>query len=184
MKVLVTAASRHGATTAIAAAITKVLAERAIETVVLPPDEVGEIDDYDYDAVVLGSAVYAGRWLEPATALVKRSGDALAARPTWVFSSGPVGDPSRKLVQKMGADPVDLAEIMRRTGARDHRMFAGRLDSRNLSLPQRVGIRLVRGLVGDFRNWTEIESWASEIAEELGSPSRPEILMNQAGRFR
>jgi menaquinone-dependent protoporphyrinogen oxidase len=88
-----------------------------------------------YEAVVLGSAVYTGRWLQPAKELVQRFGGALAGRPVWLFSSGPVGDPSRKLVQRMGADPVDLPDILERTQARDHRIFAGKLQRTNLSFP-------------------------------------------------
>ena len=37
---------------------------------VRPAEEVGSIDDYN--AVVLGSAVYAGHWLESARGLAKR----------------------------------------------------------------------------------------------------------------
>jgi menaquinone-dependent protoporphyrinogen oxidase len=78
--------------------------------------------------------------LEPATRLADRSGGALAAQPVWLFSSGPVGNPTRKLVQKMGQDPVDLAEILQATRARDHRMFAGKLEKKHLSFPQRAAV--------------------------------------------
>jgi menaquinone-dependent protoporphyrinogen oxidase len=69
---------------------------------------------------------------------VDRSGDALTARPVLLFSSGPVGDPSRKMVQKMGEDPVDVAEILAATKARDHRVFAGKIDKKNLNFPERA----------------------------------------------
>jgi menaquinone-dependent protoporphyrinogen oxidase len=85
----------------------------------------------------------------------------------WLFSSGPVGDPSRTLVQKMGVDPVDLPGLMSATGAREHRMFAGRLEREHLPFSQRVALRLVRGLEGDFRDWTAISSWAADIADAL-----------------
>ncbi len=169
MKVLVTAATKYGSTTEIARAIGEVLAERGFDTTVVPPEEVGSIEDYD--AVVLGSAAYAGHWLEPAKELVERSGDALAARPVWLFSSGPVGDPSRKMVQKMGEDPVDVAEILAATKARDHRVFAGKIDRKNLSFPERAMLMAFRGLEGDFRNWAEIKEWASGIADALGPES-------------
>ena len=81
-----------------------VLATRGLLTMVIPPEQVGDVTDYD--AMVLGSAVYTGHWLEPAKELVRRSGDGFAGRPVWLFSSGPVGDPTRELVQKMRADPV------------------------------------------------------------------------------
>lgn len=60
-----------------------------------------------YDAVVLGSAVYVGRWLEPARELVDAHAEELAARPTWLFSSGPIGDPPKPEAD----DAVQIAEI-------------------------------------------------------------------------
>ncbi|MDE3069585.1 MAG: hypothetical protein KGJ43_02525 [Acidobacteriota bacterium] len=100
-------------------------------------------------------------------AQARRWGGTLAERPVWLFSSGPVGDPRRKLVQKMAVDPVDLPEILELTRAREHRLFAGRLERRALSLPQRAALLLVRGLDGDFRDWAQIERWAGEIASTL-----------------
>jgi menaquinone-dependent protoporphyrinogen oxidase len=167
MRVLVTAASEHGATAEIAEAIGRVLRGRGLDARVVAPGDVEGIDGYD--AVVLGSAVYSGRWLAPARELVDRCGPALAARPVWLFSSGPVGDPSRALTRKMGEDPADLAAVREATGARDHRMFAGRLERRHLGLAQRAALTVVRGLEGDFRDWSEIERWAAGIADELGS---------------
>lgn len=165
MKVLITAASKYGATAEIAQAIGDQLTSRGLESTVIAPENVTRIEDYD--AFVLGSAVYTGHWLQPAKALVTRAGDAFTGWPVWLFSSGPVGDPSRKLVQQMGADPVDLTQIQEQTKARDHRMFAGKLDKKNLSFPQRAALSLFRGLEGDFRNWDEIRAWALGIADAL-----------------
>jgi menaquinone-dependent protoporphyrinogen oxidase len=145
MNVLVTAASKEGATAEIAEAIAAALTKRGVGTTVTEPDRV--VDVRGYDAFVIGSAVYGGHWLQPATELVDRIGVLLAGRPVWLFSSGPVGDPSRKLVQKMGGDPVDLRSLHTQTNAREHRIF--------------------RGLKGDFRNWAAIEQWAGEIADAL-----------------
>jgi menaquinone-dependent protoporphyrinogen oxidase len=41
--------------------------------------------------VVLGSAVYVGPWLEAGARFVEEHADELAARPVWLFSSGPAG---------------------------------------------------------------------------------------------
>jgi menaquinone-dependent protoporphyrinogen oxidase len=167
MNVLVTAATRHGATLEIAEAIADVLRRRGLDVVVLAPHDVRSVEDYD--AVVVGSAVYTGRWLKPATELVERSARELSARPVWLFSSGPVGDPSRKLVQKMGVDPVDLPALREMTHAQGHHMFAGRLEKQNLTRPQRAALTLFPGLHGDFRDWKEIERWAVRIADSLQS---------------
>jgi len=165
VKVLVSAASAHGATAEIARAITDELAAHGFATTMIPPAQVSSVADYD--AVILGSAVYVGHWLDPAKDFVTRFGDALAARPVWLFSSGPVGDPSRKLVQAMGKDPVDVADIRAATRARDHRMFAGKLDPKAVSRAQRASLLVFRGLRGDFRDWDEIRRWADGIAGQL-----------------
>jgi hypothetical protein len=48
-------------------------------------------------------------------ALAERSAAALAARPVWLFSSGPVGEPA-----KPAGNPVDITKILQATSARDH----------------------------------------------------------------
>ena len=89
MKVLVSAASKYGATSEIAQAVAEVLAGRGLEVTMLPPPEVGAVGEFD--AVVLGSAVYMGQWMKPARELAERSAAALAARPVWLFSSVAAG---------------------------------------------------------------------------------------------
>ena len=76
MRVLVTAATKYGATAEIAQAIAAVLGEHGLEVTVLPPEQVEEVEGYD--AVVVGSAVYAGHWLKPARELVERHAGELA----------------------------------------------------------------------------------------------------------
>ena len=93
MKVLVSAASKYGATREIAQPVADVLAERGCEVTVFPPDKVGAVEEFD--AVILGSAVYLGQWMKPARDLAERSAGAMASRPVWLFSSGPVGEPAK-----------------------------------------------------------------------------------------
>jgi menaquinone-dependent protoporphyrinogen oxidase len=165
MAVLVTAATKNGATGEIAQAIGAALTQRGVPAVVMPPEDVRDIGSYD--AVVLGSAVYSGHWLPAAMALVSRGAGAWAGRPVWLFSSGPVGDPHRSLTRKMGADPVDLPKIRAATGAREHRMFAGKLDRTTLPIAQRMALSVFRGMKGDFRDWDAIRAWSAGIADAL-----------------
>lgn len=67
MTVLVTTAGRHGSTAEIAAEIADTLTSRGIKVVVADPQDVAEVTGYD--AVILGSAIYAGHWLGPAREL-------------------------------------------------------------------------------------------------------------------
>lgn len=162
MKVLVTAASKHGATEEIARVVGEVIAEEGHDVDVLAPQEVTSVEGYE--AVVLGSGVYAGHWLKPALDLAERAAEALAERPVWLFSSGPVGDPP-----KPEEDPVDVAEIVEQTRPRGHRVLAGRIDRSKLSFPERALVMALRVPDGDFRDWEEIRGWASEIAGALRS---------------
>jgi menaquinone-dependent protoporphyrinogen oxidase len=160
MKALVVAASKHGASFEIAERIGSKLEERGIETVVADP---GDIDSLEgIGAVVLGSAVYAGHWLAPAKDFVDRFDAVLATIPVWIFSSGPIGDPP-----KPEEDPVDVAEMQRRTDAVEHRLFAGRLDKSKLGFAERAIVAALRAPVGDFRDWDEIAAWTGAIAAAL-----------------
>ena len=112
--------------------------------------------------MVLGSAVYAGHWLKPAKELVEREAGALAQRPVWLFSSGPVGDPP-----KPEEDPADVAAIVEATRAREHQIFVGKLEKENLNLPERAILKVVRAAEGDFRDFDQIRAWANGIADAL-----------------
>jgi menaquinone-dependent protoporphyrinogen oxidase len=79
-----------------------------------------------------------------------------------MFSSGPVGDPP-----KPSEEPVDVAELVAATGAREHRVFAGRANRDQLGFAERAMVRTLRAAVGDFRDWEEIKNWAREIDAHL-----------------
>jgi Flavodoxin domain len=79
MKVLVTAASKHGATAEIASVIAALLEAEHIAVDVLAPEQVDNVAGYD--AVVLGSGVYAGHWLKPAKRFVDRHESELRELP-------------------------------------------------------------------------------------------------------
>ena len=166
MKVLVTAASKHGSTTEIASVIADVLRTADIETEVIAPEAVSSL--VGYDAVVVGSAVYAGHWLGPAKAFVLRYQLELADLPVFLFSSGPIGDPP-----KPAQDPTDMIELDEATGAVDHQVFAGRVTRSQLNAFERL-VTMVVHADGDFRPWDDIADWATEIARFLKGERVPE----------
>lgn len=160
MKVLVSAASRHGATAEIARVIGEALSAAGIEVDVCRPDEVTTVAPYD--GVVIGSAVYAGRWLEPAKKLIERESAALAYKPVWLFSSGPVGDPA-----KPEEEPADVARLRERAHPVDHRVFPGKLDRHQLGFAEKAIVAVVHAADGDFRTWEPVTAWAATIAQTL-----------------
>ncbi|MBV9001847.1 MAG: flavodoxin, partial [Solirubrobacterales bacterium] len=127
MRVLVTSASRHHSTREIATAIAAGLIDRGVGAVAIPAEDVTTLDGCD--AVVLGSAVYMGRWLSEARRLAQIHASALCRMPVWLFSSGPVG-PVDHLIPP--GTPADVPVLMRLTGAIGHHTFPGRLDMSRL----------------------------------------------------
>lgn len=168
MRVLVTAASKHGATQEIGDTIARMLNEHGISAEYHDLDEISDLGRYD--AVVLGSAVYLGQWLTEAQNFVDWYAGDLAERPTWLFSSGPiVGDPPKP-------DPADEAAGRRAaeiTHAREHKLFAGKVDKSKLGLLEKAAVRAAHATEGDYRDWDEIERWAAGIAAELRTATAP-----------
>jgi menaquinone-dependent protoporphyrinogen oxidase len=107
--------------------------------------------------------VYAGRWMKSAMEFVERNAEGLRARPVWLFSSGPVGDPPKP------EEAPGVVHIIEATAARDHRVVAGGLDRGLLGLGERVIVKAVRAPEGDCRDWEEVRAWASSIANSLGA---------------
>jgi menaquinone-dependent protoporphyrinogen oxidase len=161
MTVLVAVASKHGGTREIAQAIAEELKTQHLAVHLRDVSEVDAIEPYD--AVVLGSAVYVGHWLEPARDLATRYAAALAARPTWLFSSGPIGG------KPLPEQAVDVSDIVEVTRAREHRLFGGRLDKRALGFAERAVVLAFLVPEGDFRDWAEIRGWSGKIAAALPS---------------
>ena len=160
MRVLVSAGSRHGSTAEIAATIGRALTDAGIDVDVTPPEDVATLAPYE--AIILGSAVYMGRWLEPARSFVDRFADELPRRRVWLFSSGPLG-----VTPKPAGDPVDVAAIEASTHALEHRVFAGSMDKRDLGFGEKLVVAGVHAPYGDFRPWDEITGWARSIAQAL-----------------
>lgn len=163
IRVLVAAATKHGSTMEIAEAIGRTLDGDGLAVTVTAVDGVSDIDSYE--AAVIGSGVYMGHWLEPARTFVDQHREALKARPTWLFSSGPIGEPPRPKAD----EAVDVDDLMAATGARDHRLFDGKIDKRRLGFAERAVVRAVGASEGDFRDWDAIREWARGIARDLAT---------------
>jgi len=174
MRVLIVYASRYGATQGIAERIAGILHQHGEEVTVKP---VRDADDPAiYDAVVIGSAAYYFHWMKKATEFVRRNRAALAERPVWLFSSGPLGT---KTMDEQGRDvcavtvPKEIEEFRETIHPRDHHVFFGALIREKLGFAHRLMLKLPVNRdnaifpLGDFRDWNDIEGWASNIARSL-----------------
>jgi menaquinone-dependent protoporphyrinogen oxidase len=162
LRVLVTAASKHGSTAEIAMAIAQGLerGDAGVTAVSIQVDQRPE--PARFDAVVLGSAVYAGRWLEAARDYAAAHAGSLRERPVWLFSSGPIGEPPSP-----PDEPHDAAPLVQLLGAREHAVFPGRLDKARLTFGERAMVTAMRAPLGDFRDWEAVQRWTARIAAEL-----------------
>lgn len=162
MKVLVATASKHGSTKEIADRISERLVGKEITVETRSVVEAG--DPTSYDAVVLGSGIYAGNWIKTAKSYVDSHTDSLRRMRVWVFSSGPLGDPLKP-------DPAQavtqIAPILEPIGPIEHLVFPGSIEKSNLSMGERAIIKMVKAPYGDFRDWDAIDQWADQIAAAM-----------------
>jgi menaquinone-dependent protoporphyrinogen oxidase len=168
-RVLIAYATKYGATAEIAEKIGQVLRQEGLQTDVVSADRVSDIAGYG--AVVLGSAVYAGQWRKEAATFLKENQEELAARPVWLFSSGPTGEGDPVELMKGWEFPEGLQPLADSIQVQDIAFFHGVLDMDKLNLAEKVIAKVMRAPVGDFRDWDAITAWAKEIAAVLKKAS-------------
>ena len=182
MAVLVVYASKHGATREIAERVAQTISTAGQQAQARPVTAAGDLTGYD--AFVVGSAVYMGRWQKEAVEFVRCNRTVLAGHPVWLFSSGPLGTESADAQGRdltAAAEPKELAELTEAIHPRGHRVFFGALDPGKLGLRDRALRKLpaARAIMpeGDFRDWDQIEAWARGIAAD------PALGTRGAGRI-
>ena len=166
MSVLVAYATAHGSTRGVAERIASVLRRADVDAVLINFDQVPTAAHFD--AFILGSAVHNQGWLSPALEYVDLNYLRLSTCPTWLFSvgmPGAVGRHFRKTAMREAR--AITAPILKKLQPRDHRLFTGVIREEDMSTIGRVIFRASGGRFGDFRDWTEIEIWAEQIAAVL-----------------
>jgi menaquinone-dependent protoporphyrinogen oxidase len=163
--VLVTYASKYGSTAEIAEKIGETITNKNFHVDVLEVRQVADLKKYG--AVVLGSAVYIGRWRKDAVRFMKIHEKELSEKKVWIFSTGPTGkgDPVQLLE---GWDfPESLKPVAEKIQPRDITVFHGAVDTEKLSRLHKYMVGKVKAPVGDFRDWKRIVEWAENITKVL-----------------
>jgi menaquinone-dependent protoporphyrinogen oxidase len=158
--ILVAYATKHGSTKEVAEVVAQVLCQHGASVIVRPATEVDELDGVD--AVVVGGALYTGRWHRDARDLLSRLRRRLDGRPLAVFGMGP-----------RTSSPADLAEARTQL---DHALarypdlhpvavgvFGGVIDPTHLRFP------FSRMAACDARDWQQIHRWAAELEPALAA---------------
>lgn len=166
MRILITAGSRHGGTVGIAETLAAALAEEGFRVELAAPSEVPSLDGYD--AVIVGGAIYLGRWHRDARRFVHTHAAALRKRPTYLFSSGPVGTGTSAPASEIPPVPM-VRQLMTLVCARGHVTFGGRVSPEGRGA---LGAAFARRRQGDWRDEEEVRTWAGNVADDLRADAR------------
>ncbi len=161
MKILIAVASKHGSTFEIGRLIEQTVSIAGHQTELSKPEDVTDLSPYD--AVVLGSAVYAGNWRPSAKKFASKHRQELLAMPFWMFSSGPLGT-DEESDKDMGPVINNLVSSLKPI---EHKVLSGKLDPADLKLSEKMIIRMVKAPYGDYRDKNEIVEWARSIIDYL-----------------
>jgi menaquinone-dependent protoporphyrinogen oxidase len=164
-KVLLTYASRSGSTAEIGDKIAEVLRLTGFAVDLLPVAEVNELEEYS--AVILGSAVYYGRWRKEAVKFLKDQEGALMDKKVWFFSSGPAGEGDPVALLDGWTFPPLLGEIADRIQPQGTVVFHGVMERSKMNFIERWLLKKMEAPLGDFRDWDSITAWAERIAADL-----------------
>jgi len=159
MRVLVTWSSKRGGTEGIGHTVGEELQTHGFEIVESSIDKVDRLESFD--AIIVGGALYAGRWPRAARSFVNHHLKQLRKVPVWFFSSGPLDDSADRELIPATAQVADLAE---RIGAKSHVTFGGRLTPDAKGFPASA---MAKKTSGDWRNQEKIRAWADEVAAAI-----------------
>ena len=159
MQVLVTYGSTRGGTEGLARMVADGMREEGFDVDLLPPGKVRGLNQYD--AVIVGGALYAFHWHRASRKFVKRHAAELRQHPAYFFSSGPLDDSAARVE----IPPVNgVTALMDKIGARGHATFGGRLAPDAKGFPARA---MAKKQAGDWRDPEQVRQWTRTIASQL-----------------
>ncbi len=165
MHVLVAYGSKMGGTKGIAKKVADTLAGEHFAVTLRSAGDM--LHPEEFDAVILGSAIYATRWRREAVRLLGRLSRAGFDRPIWLFHSGPIADDGSQDPQEF---PAKVEKLAVHLNVKDRVTFGGRLPKDATGFIARSMVK--QGRSGDWRDFDQIEVWAKDIARELGATHR------------
>ena len=157
--ILLAYATRYGSTQEVAESITAALRQAGYEVDIQPMQEVKTLENYD--AVVLGAAIYNARWHPNAHQFLSQHQEALRQRPVAIFALGPLST-SVAAMQRSRRQLDKELEKYPWLKPLTLEMFVGKIDPSKLGFFERLGTR-----ASDHRNWEAIRAWANALPSQL-----------------
>ena len=165
-RILVTAGSAHGATSEISAWIGDTLRGYGFDTEVCEPGAVTSVRRFD--AVVLGGALYAGRWHKERAAVHAATRPRPASAARLAVQQRTAGPHRRSGGRPAGARR--RARIMHRLGAHGHATFGGSIAGNHGFMARSMAQKMDET---DFRDLAHVRAWAEAIAHDLATDPLP-----------
>ena len=164
MSILVGYATQYGSTKEVAEAIAESLREGGLAVDLRPLKEVRSLAEYQ--AVVIGAALYMYHWHKDALGFLSRHRKALSERPVAAFALGPVHDPHDEAEWQASRTQLDK-ELEKVPWFKPValEMFGGKFDPASLRFP----LNKLAGSepASDIRDWTAINAWAESLRSRL-----------------
>jgi menaquinone-dependent protoporphyrinogen oxidase len=176
MRVLVAYETGHGSTAGIAEAIGQAMQAAGAEVTIQRCRDVQGVTGFD--AFVIGSPIWAGKWLKPAARFLKQNALTLLRLPTAIFlATGADGDAHLAMVMRDYVPKV--TSIVPEFEPVSVGNFAGMLNFPKYSILVRLLMIAINRFVGgptsgvhDYRDWDAIEAWAEETYDLFVRHSR------------
>jgi menaquinone-dependent protoporphyrinogen oxidase len=173
-QVLIAYDTIHGSTAEVGDRIGKNLCDQGFRVDLRLAAHVEDISEYD--AVIVGSAIYRFAWLKDAKAFLQQNQTALAQLPTAYFIVGASMSEdtpeNREAVKKTFVDPV-LEEFASITPL-SIGLFGGAVDfaANDYNFFEWVVLKILGLILGytegaDWRNWEAIDIWSEELTDKL-----------------
>lgn len=170
MKILIAYATVHGSTREVAEFMKSILEGHGFEVVTANVKDITSVEEYD--AFVLGSAIYGGMWLTEMSHFLTNQQAQLAAKPVYFWIT---------CIRVLESDGREHAlqyyvhrDMLRQIGNRDVGIFAGKLKLDEIDWNERWtlsirydGKEMPGTFNDDYRDWDAIKAWTEQVASGL-----------------
>jgi menaquinone-dependent protoporphyrinogen oxidase len=165
--ILLAYATRYGSTQEVAETIAATIRKAGHDVDIQPMREVKLIDNYD--AIVLGAAIYNAHWHPDAHQFLLQQQEILKQRPVVIFALGPLSasDAARRNSRRQLDSELARYPWLKPVALE---VFAGKYD------PSKPGLGFFERLLParDHRNWNAISAWANALPAKL---QQDEVLL-------
>jgi menaquinone-dependent protoporphyrinogen oxidase len=172
MPTLIAYATQRGSTAEIALRIQSVLRNKGISVDAINIKDISASDTLSkYTSFIIGSAVHNFEWLPIATSFLHKHAATFNRIPIWAFSAGCPNTAPKRFADAFHAHDEDqiLESAIRGEikNVKEVKLLQGKFLTSHFGILWRVFWACFGGTQGDFRNWEEIEGWATLVGDEI-----------------